>query len=111
MFVFAQAQAPAAAPQAPFLVNILPILLVFFVFYFLLIRPQQKKQKAVEQMLTALKKNDEVVTAGGVHGTIVNVKDTTVVLRIDDNVKVEFQKSAVAQIKKQRKTEEQPQTN
>ncbi|MBM3252987.1 MAG: preprotein translocase subunit YajC [Candidatus Omnitrophica bacterium] len=106
MFAYAQAQGSQQMPQTvnPFL-QILPILLIFFVFYFLLIRPQQKKQKAHEQMIASLKKNDEVITAGGIHGTVVNVKDATVVLKVDDNAKIEFQKSAIVQIKKQRKGE------
>ena len=53
-------------------------------------------------MVSSLKKNDEVVTSGGIHGTIVNVKDATVVLRIDDNVKIEIQKSAIGTLKKSR---------
>lgn len=84
------------------ILNMLPLLLIFVIFYFLLIRPQHKKQKEHEEMLKKLEKNDEIVTTGGVHGTIVNVKDTTVILRIDDNVKVELQKNCVAFVKKRR---------
>ncbi len=108
MFAYAQAQSAQQVSQAvsPIL-QIFPILLIFLIFYFLLIRPQQKKQKAHEQMLASVKKNDEVITAGGIHGTVVNVKDTTVILKVDDNTKIEFQKSAIAQIKKQRKSDEE----
>jgi len=84
------------------LLNMMPLLLIFIVFYFLLIRPQQKKQKEHEELIKKLEKNDEVVTTGGIHGTIVNVKDTTVVLRVDDNTKIEFQKNCVAFVKKRR---------
>lgn len=91
-----QAQGQAASP----LVGFMPIILMFVIFYFLLIRPQQKKQKQHQHMLTNLKKNDEVVTQGGIHGTIVNVKDDTFVLRVDDNVKIEVSKSAIAYLKK-----------
>ncbi|MBI4335938.1 MAG: preprotein translocase subunit YajC [Candidatus Omnitrophica bacterium] len=84
------------------ILNMLPLLFIFVIFYFLLIRPQQKKQKEHEDMLKKLEKNDEIVTTGGIHGTIVNVKDTTVVLRIDDNCKVELQKSCVSHVKKKR---------
>jgi len=90
----------AAQPNA--IASLMPIIFIFGIFYFLLIRPQQKKQKDHEKMIAELKKNDEVVTSGGVHGTIVNVKDSTFVLRIDDNVKVEINKSAVAYLKKGR---------
>ena len=55
-------------------------------------------------MISAVKKNDEIVTGGGIHGTVVNVKDTTVVLKIDDNVKIEIQKSAIGTLKKSRQS-------
>lgn len=89
-------------PQPSPILNMLPLLLIFVVFYFLLIRPQQKKQKEHDEVLKKLEKNDEVVTTGGIHGTIVNVKDTTVILRIDDNVKIELQKNCVGYVKKKR---------
>jgi preprotein translocase subunit YajC len=82
--------------------SLLPIVFIFGIFYFLLIRPQQKKQKEHDKMISELNKNDEVVTNGGLHGTVVNVKDTTLILRIDENVKVEINKTAVAYLKKSR---------
>ena len=75
------------------------------IWYFLLIRPQQKKQKEHQQMLANLKKNAEVVTTSGIHGTIVNVKEHTFVLRVDDEAKIEIDKSAVAVVKKTREKE------
>lgn len=87
------------------LVSFMPLIFIFIVFYFLLIRPQQKKQREHEQMLKNLTKNDEVVTSGGIHGTIINVKDTTVILRVDENVKLEVEKHSIAFVKK-RKGEE-----
>ena len=86
--------------QANPMLNLLPILLIFVVFYFLLIRPQKKAQDEHKKMIAALKKNDEVITVGGLHGTIANVKDTTVTLKLDDNVKVEVQKSSITSIKR-----------
>ena len=78
-------------PQAanPIL-NLVPLLLIFAVFYFMLIRPQRQKDKEHKMMLGNLSKNDEVVTLSGIHGTIVNVKDKTITLRIDENVKIEL---------------------
>ncbi|MBU4311281.1 MAG: preprotein translocase subunit YajC [Candidatus Omnitrophica bacterium] len=90
----------AAQPNA--IASLMPIIFIFGIFYFLLIRPQQKKQKDQEKMIGELKKNDEVVTNGGIHGTIVNVKDATFTLRIDDNVKIEINKNAVTYLKKNR---------
>ena len=82
------------------LMNLLPVILIFIVFYFLLIRPQKKTQDEHKKMVAGLKKNDEVITAGGIHGTIMNVKDNTVTLKVDDNVKIEIQKSAVSLIRR-----------
>lgn len=79
-----------------------PLVFLFVIFYFLLIRPQQKAQKAHKEMLTKIEKNDEVVTAGGIHGTIVAVGDRTVTVRIADNVRVELEKSSVQQVLKSR---------
>ncbi len=82
------------------IINLLPLVFIFVIFYFLLIRPQKAKQKEHQKMLQALKKNDEVVTAGGIYGTVVNVKDTTVILRVDDNVKIEIQKEFISVVRK-----------
>jgi preprotein translocase subunit YajC len=87
------------APASP-LMNLMPIVLIFIVFYFLLIRPQKKTQDEHKKMIMALKKNDEVITAGGIHGTIMNVKENTITLKIDDDVKVEVQKSSVSSMKR-----------
>jgi len=73
-----------------------PLILIFVIFYFLLIRPQKSKEKEHQKMLGNLNKNDEVVTTGGIHGTIVNVKEKTITLRIDENVKIELEKNCVA---------------
>jgi len=78
------------------LVNLFPLLLIFVIFYFMLIRPQQTKEKEHQKIIANLNKNDDVVTASGIHGTIVNVKDKTIILRIDDNVKIEIEKNCVA---------------
>ena len=85
-------QAQAANP----VISMVPLILIFVIFYFLLIRPQKSKEKEHQKMLGNLNKNDEVVTTGGIHGTIVNVKEKTITLRIDDNVKIELEKNCVA---------------
>lgn len=72
-----------------------PLVLMFVVLYFLLIRPQQKRQKQRNTMLNALQKGDKVVTIGGLHGTIVELTDDTVVLRVNDVTKLTFERSAV----------------
>lgn len=87
--------------QAPSpLLNLMPVILIFIIFYFLMLRPQKKAQGEHKKMIEGLKKNDEVITSGGIHGTIVNVKDHTVILKVDDNVKVEIQKNAITSMKR-----------
>jgi preprotein translocase subunit YajC len=69
--------------------------LMFAVIYFLLIRPQQKRQKQRNLMLSQLKKGDKVTTIGGLHGTIVELTDDTVVLRVNDTVRMTFDRNAI----------------
>ena len=76
--------------------------LIIVVFYFLVIRPQNRKQRDAKKMLESIRKGDRVVTVGGMHGFVESVKDDAVVLRIDDNVKVKFNKSAVSQVLERR---------
>jgi preprotein translocase subunit YajC len=83
------------------IMNLVPLVLIFVIFYFLLIRPQKTKEKEHQKMLRSLNKNDEVVTLSGIHGTVVNVKDKTVILRVDENVKLEIEKNCVAYKKSQ----------
>lgn len=78
--------------------GLLPFILIIPLFYFLLIRPQKKQQQAVKDMQTSLKKNDHVVTSGGIHGVIANVKDHTVMLKLADNLKIEVNKSSIAHV-------------
>jgi preprotein translocase subunit YajC len=78
----------------------MPIIFIFIIFYFLLIRPQKKVQADHKKMLAQLKKNDDVTTSGGIYGTVVNVKDDTVVLRVDDNVKIEVLKTAISVVRR-----------
>lgn len=91
---------PQAQQTVSPMVNLIPFVLMFVIFYFLLIRPQKAKEKEHQKMLLALDKNDEVVTSGGIHGTIVGVKDKTVTMRVDENVKIEIDKSCIAYVKK-----------
>jgi preprotein translocase subunit YajC len=82
------------------LVSLMPIVLIFVIFYFLIIKPQKRKQVEHQKMVQSLKKNDEIITIGGIHGTVLNVKDDSVVLRIAENVKIEIRKNAIAGSKK-----------
>jgi preprotein translocase subunit YajC len=69
--------------------------LVFVIMYFLLIRPQQQRQQELTKLQGALKKGDRVVTTSGIFGTIVGVDEDKAVLRVDENVKIEFQRSTI----------------
>ena len=79
----------------------LPIVLIVIVFYFLLIRPQQKRAKEHRTMLEALKTGDQVVTIGGMHGTVAAIDQDKVVVRVADNVKLTFNRSAIAGVIKE----------
>jgi preprotein translocase subunit YajC len=76
----------------------LPIILIFMIMYFLILRPQAKRQKEHQKMLSSLEKNDRIVTAGGIYGTIVGIKEkeNTLLIKIADNVKIEVGRAYIA---------------
>lgn len=99
MIATAWAQGGAASGAAPSaLIQMAPLLLVFVVFYFLLIRPQQLKQKEHNALLANLKRNDKVITSGGIHGRIIELADTVVTLEIAPNVKVKVERPQIATV-------------
>ena len=75
--------------------NIVMIVLLIGIFYFFMIRPQQKRQKKAREFRDSLKEGDSVITAGGIHGKIRGIKDTTVVLEIAPNVKIRIDKNMI----------------
>ncbi|QKG84140.1 preprotein translocase subunit YajC [Kroppenstedtia pulmonis] len=77
------------------LVQFLPLILIFAVFYFLLIRPQQKRQKERNAMLSSVKKGDKIITIGGLHGTITDLTDDRVTLKVNDTTRLIFERSAI----------------
>jgi preprotein translocase subunit YajC len=109
--VFAAA-APVAAPAQPtgaraaapsMLGAMLPFVLIFVIFYFLIIAPQRKQAKETEKMLAALKRGDRVVTSGGLHGTITDMReaDKTVMVEVSPGVRVTVSRSAVTAVKRE----------
>lgn len=106
---FAEAATPAAAPQPSGLgggsTMIIVYGLLFAAMYFFMIAPQRKKQKEHEKMLKSLESGDEVVTAGGIFGTITNVKEDRFVVRIADNTKIEVGKGFVQTVVKKQNAE------
>ncbi len=71
---------------------------IFAIFYFLLIRPQQKQRRQRESLLAAVKRGDRVVTTSGMHGTVTGLGEHTVTLRVADQVKLEFDRSAIGRV-------------
>ena len=71
---------------------------VILIFYFLIIRPQKKRDKEAKDMLAAIKKGDKIVTIGGIRGTVAIVKESTIIVKVDDNTRIEFSKSAISAV-------------
>ncbi len=99
MITPAWAQAGAAG-SPPALVSFAPLILIFVVFYFLLIRPQQQKAKEQQRMITNLKRNDEVITTGGLYGKVMALNEKVLTLEIAPNVRVRVERSQVASLVK-----------
>jgi preprotein translocase subunit YajC len=101
-FTFALlAEAGGPAPASPgFFGGPLPMIVLMAIMMFVLFRSQSKRQRELEALQKALKVGDEVVTAGGMHGLITSLRDKTVILRVGDNVKIEFDRQAIATVKK-----------
>lgn len=99
MFFLLQAAAKQSSPGG-MLSMLLPFILMFVVMYFLILRPQKRKEKDRKAMISRVKKNDKVVTSGGIHGIITSVRENEIILRIDDakDVKVKLDRSAIAAV-------------
>lgn len=92
------APAGADAGGSAGLMTFAPLLIMILIFYFLIMRPQSKKQKETKAMLAAVKKGDKITTIGGIRGTVDNVKDDIISVRVDGNTKIDFIKSAVSAV-------------
>ena len=91
----ATAPVTEAAPQGPGYQMFIMIGVIIVVFYFFMIRPQQRKQKAEQKMRESLAKGDRIVTIGGIHGKIVSVDEASILIEVDNGVKLKMDKSAV----------------
>jgi preprotein translocase subunit YajC len=96
--VLAGAGPPGGAGGNAILTQVVFFAAIFAVFYFLLIRPQQTQRRERERLLAAIKRGDRVVTTGGLHGTITGLEDTTVTLRVADQVKVTVDRAAIGRV-------------
>ncbi|MGQ9824672.1 MAG: preprotein translocase subunit YajC [Desulfotomaculales bacterium] len=86
--------------------TLLYVVVLFALLYFLLIRPQQQRQKKHQQMIKNLKVNDNIITIGGIYGTIVKIKEDSLIIRVADNVRLEILKTAVAQVRQREEEKE-----
>lgn len=92
------AQSAPTGVSANSFASIVPMLFIGVIFYFLLIRPQQKQRKQHQALVSSLKTGDKVVTSSGMHGIVANIKERTFLLKVADNVKIEFDKAAATSI-------------
>lgn len=99
---YAQA-APGVGGPGP-LVTILPFILIFVIMYFMVIRPQQKKGKEHHEMLSKLKRNDEVMTSGGIYGKVIDLKETVVTLEVAPNVRIRVHRPQISAVLTERAT-------
>ena len=99
MLLLAQTPAPSGPAGGGF-GTFVPLILILVAMYFVLFRPQMKRQKEQQRLVAGLKTGDRVVTNAGIHGLISNVKETTVIVKVADNVKIEMEKSAVTNVLK-----------
>ena len=79
---------------------LIPFAAIAVIFYFLIIRPQQQRQKEQAKLIESVKTGDTVVMSGGIHGIVTNVKEKTLLVKVADNVKIEFDKAAVVTVTK-----------
>lgn len=98
--LFAMAGGQGSGDGGNAFLSFLPLILIIVIMYLLILRPQAKKQKERQKMLDAVKKGDEVVTVGGIHGKVVGIKndDKVLVVKVDDSVKLDIDRSAISGI-------------
>lgn len=102
------AQTPGAAPPSPLgaLAFLVPLILVMAIFYIWQIAPENRRRRELQRAVGALKPGDKIITSGGIHAVVANVKDKTLLVKIADNVKIEIQRAAVQQVLSRREPEE-----
>src|SRR5438045_8506120 len=96
--LLAQAQSPAPTGPGGGIGFFVPFIFIFIIMCVVMFRPQKKRQEQQQKLVSSLKTGDRVVTNGGIHGLISNVKETTVIVKVADNVKIEMEKSAITTV-------------
>ena len=84
--------------QSDPLMTFLPMIVIFAIIYFLMIRPQKKRQKEREASVNKIEKGDKVITSSGIHGTVAQIEDGTILVQVSDTTKIRFEKSAVSTV-------------
>jgi preprotein translocase subunit YajC len=102
-YLLAMAPQPGAEGGGSMMSTLIMFGAIFAIFYFMIIRPQQKKQKEREALLSALKKGDRVVTNSGMHGTIAGLDDKTCLIDFGNNIKIKFDRAAIASVESGKK--------
>jgi preprotein translocase subunit YajC len=97
LLLLAQAATPGAPAPNP-LMQFVPFIFIIIIFYFLLIRPQQKQRKEHQKLVSSVQSGDAIVTNAGIHGVVTNVKEKTVLVRVADNVKIEFDRASIVSV-------------
>ena len=98
MFDIAYAQTAPGASGPGAMMTLIPFALIFVIMYFMVIRPQQKKNKDHQELLSKLKRNDEVMTSGGIYGKVVDLKETVVTLEVAPNVRIRVHRPQIAAV-------------
>ena len=106
----AQTASDGASAGGSMVTTLITFGVIILIFYFLIIRPQKKRDKEAKDMIAAIKKGDKIVTIGGIRGTVAVVKDSTVIIKVDDNTRIEFNKNAISAVlnKKEESVVEKP---
>lgn len=105
MFYFLMTPAQSGQGGGEIYSTIIMFALIIGIFYFMIIRPQSKRQKEREKLLSAVKKGDKVVTAGGLHATVIGLEEKTLLIQIAENVKVKIERNSIAVVNKQGEVE------
>ncbi|MBP5402346.1 MAG: preprotein translocase subunit YajC [Treponema sp.] len=95
---FLDTAAPAGDPSGQMPSFLIMVLAMIAIFYFLIFRPQKKQENEAKKMLDALKKGDKILTYGGMYGVVSSIKDNSIVVKVDENAKIEFTKTAIAKV-------------
>ena len=92
--------APGAGPASAGLVSFMPLVLIVVLFYFLMIAPQNKERKKRDEMLGGVQRGDRVLTRGGIYGTVADIRENILVLKINENNKVEVDRNYIESVQK-----------